>query len=134
MKTSDYSLILFDGYCNLCDKWVQTVIKWDKKKHFKFASLQSSTGKKLVEQFKLQEYDSIVLIDKNEASIESAAAFNILRKLSGPMRLFLILSILPKSITDWGYRLIARNRFRIFGKKEVCMVPSEKLKLRFIDD
>jgi len=134
VKTSDYSLILFDGYCNLCDKWVQTVIKWDKKKHFKFASLQSNTGKNLVEQFKLQEYDSIVLIDKNEASIESAAAFNILRKLSGPMRLFLILSILPKSITDWGYRLIARNRFRIFGKKEVCMVPSEELKLRFIDD
>ena len=128
------NIILFDGVCNLCNHSVQFIIKRDPKEHFKFASLQSEIGQKLVKQYGIPKgIESIIYIENDKVYIKSSAALRISRKLNGYWRYLTILSILPSSFRDFFYDVIAKNRYKWFGKKESCMLPTKETKKRFLD-
>lgn len=130
----DQPLILFDGVCNLCNSSVLFIIKRDSKEVFKFASLQSELGKALLQEFKLPatELNSVLLIDKGKFYNKSDAALNIARHLHGLWPMLYGLKIIPLFIRNGVYDWIAKNRYRWFGKKEACMIPTPELKSRFI--
>ncbi|MGC4234334.1 MAG: thiol-disulfide oxidoreductase DCC family protein [Niabella sp.] len=127
-------IILFDGVCNLCNGAVQFVLKRDKGAIFKFASLQSDAGKKLLEAHGLPEdhLKSFVYICNDRAYTRSDAALKVAAQLSYPTKFLSWFIIVPKFIRDFVYDLIARNRYRMFGKKETCMLPAPELKQRFL--
>lgn len=126
-------VILFDGYCNLCSAAVQFILKWDKKSQFKFASLQSDFAEKnLAAQHRKQNPESIVLLENGEIYFQSSAAFRIAKRLSYPVKLLYVFSIFPRFITDAVYKVIAKNRYRWFGKKQSCWIPTPELKERFL--
>lgn len=127
-------VILFDGICNLCNGSVQYVIRHDKKAVFSFASLQSDSGQSLLQQYKLplSEFNSFVLIDNGIAYTKSTAALKVARKLSGPVKFLYGFIIVPPFIRDAVYNLISRNRYKWFGKKDSCMIPTPELKNRFL--
>jgi len=129
-------IILFDGVCNLCDGAVQFIIKHDKKDVFRYASLQSEIGRKLVDERWLnhEELDSIILIDPGVAYYrKSSAALEISRDLSGGYSLLKNFLFMPEGFRDGIYDFIANNRYKWFGKKEQCMIPSPELKAKFLD-
>jgi predicted DCC family thiol-disulfide oxidoreductase YuxK len=128
-------VILFDGVCNLCNGFVQFVLKRDKNKTFQFASLQSNYGTELSKYFNFPVClpETIVLFDGKNILTESDAVLKITSSLNGIWKTTIILYIIPRLIRNWLYRLIARNRYRIFGKRDQCMVPDENIKDRFLD-
>ncbi|HMB62701.1 MAG TPA: DUF393 domain-containing protein [Eudoraea sp.] len=129
-------IILFDGVCNLCNRSVQYIIKRDKKDVFRFAPLQSEIGEKLINERKIDpsKVDSIVLIEPNIAYyIKSSAALKIGSSFGGGYHLLVIFQWVPRVIRDWIYDLIASRRYRWFGKREACMVPSSGIKARFLN-
>ncbi|MCB7480200.1 thiol-disulfide oxidoreductase DCC family protein [Christiangramia sediminis] len=129
-------IVLFDGVCNLCDGAVQRIIKHDKKDVFRFASLQSDIGKKLVKERGMdpEELDSIILIEPGVAYYrKSTAALEISRDLSGGYSLLKNFLFIPESLRDGIYDFIANNRYKWFGKKEQCMIPTPELKAKFLD-
>ena len=129
-------IILFDGVCNLCNSSVQFVIKRDKKDIFRFAPLQSEIGKKMVEErgIDTSTVDSIILVEPNIAYYtKSSAAIEIANDLGGIWKILNVFTyILPVSVRDWIYDFIARNRYKWFGKKEQCMIPTPEMKAKFI--
>jgi len=128
-------VILFDGVCNLCNRSVQFVISHDPDAYFKFASLQSETGKNLLQQYRLPVDDpgSIVLIDQKQVYTQTSAALRIAKKLRGPVKLLYGFIIVPPLIRDLVYRFIAKNRYNWFGKRDECMIPTGLLKDRFLN-
>lgn len=129
-------IILFDGVCNLCNGAVQWIIRRDKEDVFRFASLQSEVGRELTRsrQIDTDRVDSIILIDPGVAYyIKSDAALEIARNLKGYKVLPALFGWIPKSIRDGIYDLVARNRYRMFGKKQECMVPTPDLKDKFLE-
>ena len=128
-------VILFDGVCNLCNSFVQFVINRDTKNIFKFTSLQSGYSKELLNRFgkDSSKLDSVVLYTDNKIYTESTAALKILKPLGGGLQLLYVFIIVPKFLRDFVYRFIARNRYKWFGKKESCMIPTPELKNRFIE-
>ena len=129
------SIILFDGVCNLCNNSIQFIIKRDKKKHFLYASLQSDAAQNLLLQFQLKnsDFDSIILIEKGKVYQKSSAILKIASHLNGLWKLSYGFIIVPKIIRDFVYTIIAKNRYKWFGKKDVCMIPTKELKMRFLD-
>lgn len=129
-------IILFDGVCNLCNASVQFVIKRDKKDVFRFAALQSEQGQQLLAERNIDpdETDSIVLIEPGVAYYtRSRAAIEIASELGGGWRLLRIFEyILPTSLRDSLYNFIARNRYKWFGRKDQCMIPTPELKAKFL--
>jgi predicted DCC family thiol-disulfide oxidoreductase YuxK len=127
-------IILFDGVCNLCSGSVQFILKRDTKKQFRFASLQSSAGQELLKKFNLpaNTFNSFVLVEEEKIYTRSTAALKIARQLKGWSWLS-VLRFVPKFIRDAVYNLIARNRYRWFGKKDECWVPTPELKSRFLE-
>lgn len=128
-------IVLFDGVCDLCNKSVQFIVKRDVADVFRLASLQSDFGQKFLEQHQKSttDFDSIILIDENNKFYtESTAALKIAQDLKGVkwMRFFLIL---PKFIRDGVYRVVAKHRYKWFGKRAECMIPTPELKAKFID-
>jgi len=135
-RTSNQPVILFDGVCNLCNNWVQFVIKRDSNALFKFASLQSDAAKSIMESHNVQsqQLDSIILIDGTKVYTESSAVLHILSKLKGPIKTLAIFRIIPKGLRDKVYRFVAKNRYKWFGQQDACMIPTPDLKKRFIED
>lgn len=134
-------VILFDGLCNLCNGSVNFILKRDKDKKYKFASLQSEIGIELCKQHNIDTnvlarsvggVDSIIFIKNDKVFIKSAAVLEILKDLPIGWRVFRSGIILPKVIRDWLYDLIAKHRYRIFGKKDECPIPSEDVQDRFL--
>ncbi len=127
-------LLLFDGVCNLCNASVQWVIKHDPKGVFRFASLQSDIGKTMLRRFGLPvgELNTVVLIDEGKAYTRSDVPLHIFKKLGGWWAAFSVFSIVPKFARDTVYDWIARNRYRWFGKKDECWLPTPELKARFL--
>ena len=129
-------LILFDGVCNLCNSSVLYVIKNDTKNQFLFAPLQSEIGQEIINAFNIDvlQTDSILLFDPKAHRIysKSTAALRIAKQLKFPNMLMSIFFILPTGIRNWVYDYIARNRYKWFGKKEACMIPTPELKARFM--
>ncbi|KZS42255.1 thiol-disulfide oxidoreductase [Aquimarina aggregata] len=129
-------IILFDGVCNLCNSAINFIIKRDKKSIFRYASLQSEIGKKLIadRNIDISKIDSILLIDPKIAYYhKSTAALHIAKELSGLYPILSVFLILPKFFRDWIYDIVAKNRYKWFGKKESCMIPTAELKALFID-
>ena len=129
-------LILFDGVCNLCNSSVQYVIKRDKKEHFLFTALQSDIGKQILDAYKIDttKIDSILLyIPKKGIDYKSTAALKVAASLGFPVNLMAIFFIVPAFIRNWVYDFIAKNRYKWYGKKESCMIPTPELKSRFLD-
>lgn len=127
-------VILFDGVCNLCNGAVQFVIKRDTKNMFRFASLQSEAGQKLLQENGLptHNFNSFVLLYNNKVYLKSSAALQAAKLLNGPIKLLYGFMIIPRFIRDGVYRLIANNRYRWFGKQESCWVPTPDLKSKFL--
>lgn len=128
-----HPILLFDGVCNLCNAAVDFLIKRDREKRFRYASLQSETGKKLIREFTVPaETDSVVLVHWGRVYTESGAALEIARLLPYPWKLAYVFKIVPRPLRDNMYRWIARNRYRWFGKRETCRLPTQEEKELFI--
>jgi predicted DCC family thiol-disulfide oxidoreductase YuxK len=118
-------IILFDGVCNLCNGTVDFLLKHDRKKQFRFASIQSETAQLLFRKFQIPpETDSVILIKSNKVYFESDAAIEIAGMLSFPWKLVVVFRIIPKKMRDNIYRRIAKNRYRWFGKRDICRIPA----------
>lgn len=134
MNTLPEAIVLFDGVCNYCNKMVNLCIKLDKKKKLRYTSLQSNLGKQLRIKYQIPEsVDSIVFITNNKAYIYSDAALQIVKKLALPIRLLFVLIIIPVPIRNWFYKWFAANRYKWFGKKDSCMIPSKEVKHLFLE-
>ena len=127
-------IILFDGVCNLCNNSVQFVIKHDKKSKFRFAALQSDTGQALLKKYNLpkQGFDSFVLLQNEKVYLKSTAALQVAKQLDGPIKLLGGFIIVPAFIRNAVYNFIAKNRYKWFGKKHHCMIPTPTLQSRFL--
>ena len=136
MDALPYPVLFFDDVCNLCDSSVQFIIKHDKKKQFMFAPLQSPLG--LLAQKEAygpgREIASVILLYNNTYYTRSAAALHTLRLLGGAWAVLYAAIIIPSFIRDAVYNFIARNRYKWFGKKNTCMIPSPGLKARFLNN
>ncbi|WP_405098442.1 thiol-disulfide oxidoreductase DCC family protein [Oceanobacillus sp. FSL H7-0719] len=128
------SIILFDGECNFCDASVQFIIQRDQKKQFKFASLQGEAGQKLINKYNSpKNIDSLILLENNKVYYKSTAALRIAKQLKGMWKLLYIFLLVPPKIRDALYDIIAKNRYKWFGKKDSCMLPSPEMRSRFLD-
>jgi predicted DCC family thiol-disulfide oxidoreductase YuxK len=127
-------IILFDGVCNLCNGAVQFVIAHDPQEKFLFASLQSEAGQQLLKQYQLPltEFTSFVLIQQNKLYTKSTAALQVAKQITGAWSCLYLFIIVPRFIRDAVYNWIAQNRYRWFGKKDACMIPTPELKARFL--
>lgn len=127
------NIILFDGICNLCNSTVSFLIKRDKKTLFRFAALQSETGKALLQKNGItrEQTSTLVYVRNNNCFTQSTAILHILKDLGGIWKCFYLLIYLPRPIRDAIYSLIARNRYHLFGKRNQCMTPTPELKDRF---
>lgn len=128
-------LILFDGVCNLCNASVNYVIKHDKKDVFRFAALQSEIGQHIVGEYNIDisEIDSIILFsEEQKLSYKSTAALNIAKQLGFPRNLVLVFIIVPAFIRNWVYDYIAKNRYKWYGKRENCIMPTPEIESKFI--
>jgi len=128
------SVILFDGVCNLCNGGVQFVVARDPSGRFHFAPLQSAAASRLIASSGVTSLpDSIVLVEEGKVWTRSTAVLRIARRLKFPWPAAYAMIIVPRPLRDWIYNLVARNRYRWFGKREVCMVPTPALRARFLD-
>ncbi|MFD1293887.1 thiol-disulfide oxidoreductase DCC family protein [Lutibacter holmesii] len=128
------SIVLFDGVCNLCNSSVNFIIKHDTTNQFLFASLQSDAAKDLLLQFPSKKYNfnSVLLIENGVIYDKSTAALLILKHLQTNLKLLIYFKYLPLPIRDGVYNFIAKHRYQWFGKQKKCMLPTPKLKQRFL--
>jgi predicted DCC family thiol-disulfide oxidoreductase YuxK len=135
MDEAKYPVILFDGICNLCTASVQYVISHDPNHIFRFASLQSGFGKKILADFNLpaDDLNSFILFNGNKIYDRSTAALMVAKKLKGTVSLLYIFIVIPKFIRDFVYGFIAEHRYKWFGKKAACWLPAPELTQLFID-
>lgn len=131
-----HGMIFFDGVCNLCNHSVQFVIKRDQHDYFRFAALQTEAAKAQLTALNSvphqEELNTIILLENGKVYDRSTAALRIARKLSGLWPLLYGFIIIPRFIRDFFYQFISKNRYRIWGKQESCMVPSAALKSKFL--
>ncbi|MGB1317861.1 MAG: thiol-disulfide oxidoreductase DCC family protein [Flavobacteriales bacterium] len=134
MTKAEQPVLLFDGVCNLCSGSVQFVLKRNQKENVKFASLQSDFGAKTLANLNLPtDYvSSLVLAENGNVFVKSDAALKLAKHLNGLWKIGSVLLIVPKFIRNPVYDWIAKNRYKWFGKKEVCWIPEEKWKKRFL--
>jgi predicted DCC family thiol-disulfide oxidoreductase YuxK len=127
-------IVLFDGVCNFCASSVQFIIKNDKTSSLKFASLQSNLGQQLLIHYNMPtSIDGVVFIENNRAYFKSTAAFQIANYFGITWKWLKLFSVFPLFMTDFVYDIIAKNRYKWFGKKETCMLPSPEIRNRFLE-
>jgi predicted DCC family thiol-disulfide oxidoreductase YuxK len=129
------NIVLFDGVCNLCNCLVQFIIKRDPKATFSFAAIQSEMGQELLMQMKSHsdELNSVVYIRDENYFFKSSAILHIFKDMGGIWKLFYVFIIIPSFIRDSVYAVIARTRYKVFGKRETCMIPSADIQNRFLE-
>src|ERR1700712_2911015 len=128
-------VVLFDGVCNLCSNSVQFILKKDKKNQFLFGSLQGEAGQEFLAKFNLPSdtFNSFMLVENDTLYTRSTAALRMLKYLGGGWSLLYAFIIVPKFIRDAVYNWIAKNRYKWFGKKDACWIPTPALKAKFLD-
>lgn len=133
--TGEKKIILFDGVCNLCSSSVQFILKHDKKNQFLFGSLQGKAGQGYLKKFNLpvDALNSFMLVENDKLYARSSGALRMLRHLGNGWQLLYAFMIVPKFIRDGVYNIIAKNRYKWFGKKEACWVPTPELMAKFLD-
>ncbi|MBE0637213.1 MAG: DUF393 domain-containing protein [Bacteroidales bacterium] len=135
---NDHAIILFDGVCNLCNWFVRFVIRHDKSGYFKFFAVSSDAAKDLLAGFDVgkmigENTDSVVLLEEEKVYIKSDAVGKIVEKLNHFSWISVIYKLFPVIMKDWIYDFVAKRRYRWFGKKESCMIPTPEIMERFID-
>lgn len=127
-------VLLFDGVCNLCDASVQFIIDRDPRSRFRFASLQSDAGGRLAREngIDTRVLDTLVLIEGDRVSVKSDAALRVASLLGRPWSWIGILRIAPRPLRDAAYDVVARNRIRLFGRRDACRIPTPDLQARFL--
>ena len=132
--STKHPILLFDGVCNLCNHFVQFVIKHDTQARFRFASLQSEIGQEILSQKKLDtQLNTVVLFDNKKVYTYSSVPLQMTLHLGGWWKVLYPLIFIPRFLRDTVYNWIARNRYKWYGKKESCMIPTPALKARFLD-
>jgi predicted DCC family thiol-disulfide oxidoreductase YuxK len=138
--TTKYPVLLYDGVCAVCNKTVQTILKHDRRGTMRFAALQSDFGKAAIERHQdMKGVDSVIFLEQSDATgdevacARSTAALRVASYLGGLWRAFLIAYILPRPLRDSLYDFVARNRYKILGKHESCMLPPSDARERFLD-
>jgi len=128
-------IVIFDGVCNFCNGAVNFIIKRDSTGRFVFTPMQSPTGQKLIEKYgaAMVGVDTFLLVKEGQCFERTDAALEITKDLSGLWHWFRVLKILPQPFLDHFYRLFARNRYRLFGRRETCMVPTAGVRDRFLE-
>lgn len=127
------SIVLFDGVCNFCNGAVNFIIRHDADKKFRFAPLQSEIGQELKAKHDVgDDIDSIVLVEDDEAYMHSTAGLRIARTMGGIWSLAYIFIVVPAPIRDILYRTFAKYRYRLFGRKDACMLPTPDVRERFL--
>ena len=134
-KISTRKIIFYDGHCNLCNGFVNAIIKLDKKSIFLFAPLNGNHAKNLLKKNNIKNttIDSVVLFNNNSISYKSKAVIEILISLGGIYRVLVMTKIIPRAILDRLYDIVAKNRYSWFGKQDRCMVPDKKIISKFLD-
>lgn len=129
-----HQIILFDGVCNFCNFWVNFILDRDKNDIFRFTSLQSEKGQGLLKKFSLNTdgFETFVLIDGDDHYLKSTAALKILKHLNSILKILYPLIFLPKFLRDPFYTIVANYRYKIFGKRNVCRIPAENEKKKFL--
>ena len=132
---AEKKIVLFDGVCNLCSSSVQFILKLDKKNQFLFGSLQGKAGQAYLKKFNLpaDAFNSFMLVEGDELYTRSSGALRMMKYLGSGWQLLYAFIIIPKFIRDGIYNFIAKNRYKWFGKKEECWVPTAELKAKFLD-
>ncbi|WP_036833945.1 thiol-disulfide oxidoreductase DCC family protein [Pontibacillus litoralis] len=134
MSKMQKQIVLFDGVCHFCSQSVQFIIKRDKQERFQFASLQGEVGQQLLTQYHTKNnINSMVLIQEGRVYTRSTAALKIANELDGAWKLCCACIIIPRFMRDKVYDIIANNRYKWFGKKDVCTIPSPQMRKRFLD-
>jgi predicted DCC family thiol-disulfide oxidoreductase YuxK len=130
-----HPVVLFDGVCNLCNATVQFIIRHDKAERFRFASLQGRFGQEVLAAHQLppNELDTFLLLDGGKLFARSTGALALCRRLGGWWQLLYVFMLIPAPLRDLVYGFVARNRYRWFGKRETCYLPSPALRKRFLD-
>ena len=128
-------IVIFDGVCNLCEFSVNFIYERDREEKFTFTPAQSPLGQKLLQQYRINtdSLDTVVLVKNDRAYSKSTAALEIASELDIPWNLLQVFLLLPLPVRDLLYDIIARNRYQWFGRKESCMIPTPKLKARFLE-
>lgn len=139
-ETNSNSIVLYDGVCGLCNRLVQFILKRDKRDYFRFASLQSDWSSTLLQRHNLDPHDLdtvYVVVDYAKPAerllARSDAILFLLGKLGGIWKVAVVGKFLPRTLRDAMYGLVARNRYRVFGKYESCMLPEQKHRAKFLD-
>jgi predicted DCC family thiol-disulfide oxidoreductase YuxK len=126
--------VLFDGVCNLCDGLVQFIIRHDPQARLRLAALQSAAGRGFLQRCgrPSDDFDTMVFLEAGRAYFKSTAALRVARYLQWPWPVLSLGLVVPPFVRDWCYDRVSQNRYRIFGKKETCMVPTPDVQLRFL--
>jgi predicted DCC family thiol-disulfide oxidoreductase YuxK len=127
-------IVVFDGVCNFCSRSVGFILRHDVHRRLRFAALQSEIGRALLEKNGIEPTDAqtFLLVDGDHVYVRSDAALEIARHL-GSWRFLRVFGILPRGLRDWMYSVLARNRYRWFGRRETCFVPTPEQRSRFLD-
>ena len=132
--TPEDCVVLFDGVCNLCNGWVRFLIARDRQARLRLASVQSDAGKAILAACGLptDEFNTMVFLEKGRAYIKSTAFLRVVRHFPWPWPLLSAGRIVPRPVRDWLYDRVALNRYALFGRQEVCMVPTPEIRKRFL--
>ena len=128
------AIVLFDGVCNFCNATINFVIEHDKAGYFKFAPLQSGMGEELMAKHDIDRVktDSVILVENGKAFTHSEAALRIAKRLDGVWSWAYALIVIPRPLRDLAYRLFAKQRYRLFGRRDACMMPTPEIRARFL--
>ena len=131
--SNETAIIFFDGVCNLCNTTIDFFIKRDNKKKFRYGPLQGTSSANYVGKAATEDLNSVVLYYNGKCYFKSKAILKALTILGPPYSFLAIFSILPKGLSDYFYDLIAQNRYRLFGQKNTCRIPTKEEKSLFLD-
>ncbi len=128
-------LIVFDGVCRLCSGWARFVLRYDHDRKITLATVQSATGNDILSRLgvSISDPETVVFIEDGTAYFKSDAIFRIVAQLRWPWQPLRAFAILPRGFRDWCYSLIARNRYRLFGMRDTCFLPTTEYEARFRD-
>lgn len=130
-----HSILVFDGVCVLCSHWVSFVLRHDRRGLYKFAAMQTATGRKLLLEHNIDPDDpnSFLLFEQGRGYTDTDAIVRVLRSFGGRWKIAsALLNVVPRFVRDPMYRWTARNRYRLFGRRDVCIVPSAQSADRFL--
>jgi len=135
LEENKHPIIIFDGLCNFCNGSVNFIIKRDAPAYFCFTPMQSDLARSLMKRHGLDrlDADTFVLIKEDKSYIRTEAVLEVCRDLQGYWYLFRVMRVIPVGLRDYFYKFFAKNRYRLFGKKETCVVPTDDTRHRFLD-